>query len=112
GSEVQATNRGAAVKNKLIDDGVPASRIHIVPKLGPDERESVRVVAVAPSAMATSSAPPAAVHGGADAPVGESHFMAERPMTVRAGTSAMVAMLHGETTGGVVYLYDPISARG
>jgi hypothetical protein len=24
----------------------------------------------------------------------------------------MVAMLHGETTGGVVYLYDPISERG
>ena len=45
-------------------------------------------------------------------PVGESHFMADRPMTVRAGTSAMVAMVHGETTGGVVYLYDPISDRG
>lgn len=38
--------------------------------------------------------------------------MADRPMTVRAGTSAMVAMVHGETTGGVVYLYDPISDRG
>jgi hypothetical protein len=38
--------------------------------------------------------------------------MADRPMTVRAGTSAMVAVVHGETTGGVVYLYDPISDRG
>ena len=38
--------------------------------------------------------------------------MADRPMTVRAGSSAMVAMVHGETTGGVVYLYDPISDRG
>jgi hypothetical protein len=38
--------------------------------------------------------------------------MADRPMTVAAGSSAMVAMLHGETTGGVVYLYDPISDRG
>jgi hypothetical protein len=51
-------------------------------------------------------------HSGPDTPVGESHFIAERPMTVRAGTSAMVAMVHGETTGGVVYLYDPISDRG
>ena len=34
------------------------------------------------------------------------------PMNVSAGTSAMVAMVHGETTGGVVYLYDPISERG
>jgi hypothetical protein len=47
-----------------------------------------------------------------DTPVGESHFWAERPMNVRAGSSAMVAMVHTETTGGVVYLYDPISERG
>ncbi len=33
-------------------------------------------------------------------------------MTIKAGSSAMVAMVHGETTGGVVYLYDPVSARG
>jgi hypothetical protein len=38
--------------------------------------------------------------------------MAERPMTFPAGASAMVAMVHGETTGGVVYLYDPVSERG
>ena len=112
GSDTQAASRGAAVKNKLIDDGVAASRIHIVPKLGAGERETVRVVAVAPSATPPSSAPPVTIHGGPDTPVGESHFMADRPMTVRAGTSAMVAMVHGETTGGVVYLYDPISERG
>ncbi len=33
-------------------------------------------------------------------------------MTVKNGTSAMVAMVHGETDGGVAYLYDPISDRG
>jgi hypothetical protein len=33
-------------------------------------------------------------------------------MTVKAGSSAMVAMVHQETTGGVVYYYDPISDRG
>jgi hypothetical protein len=112
GSEAQAANRGTAVKNQLIDDGVPAARIRIVSRLGPGEPETVRVVAVAPTAAPPPSAPPVAVHGGPDTPVGESHFMADRPMTVRAGTSAMVAMLHGETTGGVVYLYDPISDRG
>ena len=112
GSEAQAGNRGVAVKNKLVDDGVPAARIHIVPKLGPGEAETVRVVAVAPATTPASTAPPAGVHAGPDTPVGESHFMADRPMTVRAGTSAMVAVVHGETTGGVVYLYDPISDRG
>jgi hypothetical protein len=112
GTEAQAANRGAAVKNKLVDDGVPATRIHIVPKLSPGEPETVRVVAVAPMTKPAPTAPPAGVHAGPDTPVGESHFMADRPMTVRAGTSAMVAMVHGETTGGVVYLYDPISDRG
>ncbi|HEY0991955.1 MAG TPA: carboxypeptidase regulatory-like domain-containing protein, partial [Kofleriaceae bacterium] len=70
GGEAQAANRGAAVKNKLIDDGVPAERIHIVPKIGAGERENVRVVAVAPSARPEPTAPPAAIRGGADAPVG------------------------------------------
>jgi hypothetical protein len=36
--------------------------------------------------------------------------MAAKPMTVRAGSSAMVATLHGETVGGSVYLYDAVTA--
>ena len=111
GGEVQATARGAAVKNKLVDDGVSAARIHIVPKIGAGEGEQVRVLAVDQPPKADPATPKIRDLGG-DTPVGESHFMADRPMTVRAGTSAMVAMVHGETTGGVVYLYDPISDRG
>ncbi len=115
GTEKEAAARAQAVKNKLVDDGVPATRIHVVPKLGPNEGTGIRVLAVAPQqAGDRSKAPPAGQTRdlGGDTPVGESHFMADRPMTVRAGTSAMVAMVHGETTGGVVYLYDPISDRG
>ncbi len=111
-SKEKAQTRANAVKNKLVNDGVMASRIHIAPKVGPTEPEHVRVIAVAPGE--THNAPPVAARQIApgDTPVGESHFMADRPMTVKAGSSAMVAMLHGETTGGVVYLYDPISDRG
>ncbi len=115
GSEKDAAARGQAVKNKLVDDGVPATRIHIVPKVGPSETAGVKVLAVAQAQRQDkTSAPPAGQtrDAGGDTPVGESHFMADRPMTVRAGSSAMVAMVHGETTGGVVYLYDPISERG
>lgn len=115
GTEKDATARAQAVKNKLVDDGVPSTRIHVVPKLGPSEGTGIRVLAVAPQQPGDKGkAPPAAQTRdlGGDTPVGESHFMADRPMTVRAGTSAMVAMVHGETTGGVVYLYDPISDRG
>jgi hypothetical protein len=113
-SSAEVAKRAEAVKNKLVDDGIPATRIHVVPKVGPNESISLRVLAVAPNAKAEVSAPPSAAARGAmpDTPVGESHFMADRPMNVRAGTSAMVAMVHGETTGGVVYLYDPISDRG
>jgi hypothetical protein len=113
-SSAEVSKRAQAVKNKLVDDGIPASRIHIVPKVGPNESISLRVLAIAPSSKPEASAPPSAIaHANMpDTPVGESHFMADRPMNVRAGTSAMVAMVHGETSGGVVYLYDPISDRG
>ena len=114
GGEQAAAARGQAVKNKLVDDGVPASRIHVVPKLGPGESERVRVLAIAPGAKpsAAVTAAPATPRSGSDAPVGESHFYADHPMTVRAGSSAMVAMVHSETEGAVVYYYDPISERG
>ena len=114
GSEARLTARAETVKARLVDDGIAAAKIHVVKKIAPDEQERVRVVEVAPGAVAAvRPLPGATVHGGAtDNPVGESHFMADRPMTVRSGTSAMVAMVHGETTGGVVYLFDPISDRG
>ncbi len=114
GSEERLAARARTVTEKLVDDGIAATKIHVVKKFAPGEREGVRVLEVAPGAVPPPSGPPGAiVHGGTtDNPVGESHFMADRPMTVRSGTSAMVAMVHGETTGGVVYLFDPISERG
>ena len=39
-----------AVRNKLVDDGVPAKRIHVVPQARAGEAERVRVLAVAPGA--------------------------------------------------------------
>jgi hypothetical protein len=112
-SAPDAAARAARLHDELVDDGVPAKRIHVTTKIGPAERRAVRVVAIAPSdAPAPASAPPAAHTPTSDAPVGESHFVADHPMTVPAGASAMVAMVHGPTDGGVVYLYDPISDRG
>ena len=109
GTIADARKRAEAVANKLIDEGVPAAKIHVTPQVGGEE---IRVLAVAPGATPTNASPPTAHTQMADTPVGESHFMADHPMNVRAGASAMVAILHKETTGGVVYLYDPISERG
>jgi Carboxypeptidase regulatory-like domain len=115
GSESYAAARATATKNKLVDEGVPAARIHVVQKIGPGESAAMHVLATAPQGKgdATAAPPSASSHGSlSDTPVGESHFIADRPMTVRSGSSAMVAMVHRETTGGVVYLYDPLSDRG
>ena len=46
-TEQAARQRGEAVKNKLVDDGIPASRIHVRSQVGGDNR--VRVLANAPT---------------------------------------------------------------
>jgi hypothetical protein len=72
------------------------------------KRPGVEIVEEAPPDAGKDGQPVVEV----DTPVGESHFLAEKPMNVGAGTSAMVSMLRAETPGGVVYLYDPVSDRG
>jgi hypothetical protein len=100
--------RAATVRDKLVDAGVPAKRIHVVPRNG---ASGLHLLAVAPGQVA-DLATPKAKGPESDEPIGETRFIADRPMDVKAGTSAMVAMVHQETPGGVVYLYDPISERG
>ena len=100
--------RASSIRDKLVDAGVPARRIHVVPK---DGVTGFHLLAVAPGQV-QAAAPSTSKGPESDDPVGETHFIADRPMDVKAGTSAMVAMVHQETAGGVVYLYDPISDRG
>ena len=45
-------------------------------------------------------------------PIGTSHFESGNVTSVARGTSAMVSILHTDTDGEVVYLFDPESARG
>ncbi len=45
-------------------------------------------------------------------PIGTSHFESGSVTSVARGTSAMVSIMHTDTEGEVVYLYDPESARG
>ncbi|MCW5808374.1 MAG: carboxypeptidase-like regulatory domain-containing protein [Deltaproteobacteria bacterium] len=112
GADKELAARGQEVKNRLVDSGIAAAKIHIVPKAGSGQGDRVRVLSIASRAAPKDDAAAPKARAPGDNPVGESHFMADRPMTVKAGTSAMVAMVHRETTGGVVYLYDPISDRG
>ena len=57
----EVAKRAEAVKNKLVDDGVPAARIHIVPQDRPAASIRIRVLAVAPTQARrrrTTDAPP------------------------------------------------------
>ena len=111
GSEQRAIDRANIVKMQLIDAGVPPAQIRVVNRgAAPGQRAGVRMVTEAPT-------PEAAANGGkpaetAEAPVGESHFQSEIPMTVAKGTSVMVSMVRAETDGEQVYLYDAESERG
>jgi hypothetical protein len=114
GAASRARDRANVVRNQLIDAGIAPSRIAIEPHVGGGEPELIRLrIATGPLAEArTASAHGASASTTDDTPVGESHFLAERPMNVAAGASAMVSVLREPTKGGVVYLYDPLSERG
>jgi hypothetical protein len=100
--------RASVVRDQLIDKGVPAARIKIVPT----EATGVRILAVAPEPENKQSEQARAVTDLQAAPVGETHFASKTPMTIERGASAMVSMVRDETEGEVVYLYDAESTRG
>ncbi|HEY4239384.1 MAG TPA: hypothetical protein VGM88_06185 [Kofleriaceae bacterium] len=106
--------RAETVRTRAIDAGIPSSRVKVDATPATDSTSQLELLAVAAAAPTAPTAPPGAIsHGNAsDAPVGESNFTTDHPITVKAGSSAMVEMITGKTNGGIVYLYDPISDRG
>lgn len=109
GASERAADRANLVRNQLIARGVAPARLRVVTKVAAGNGERVRLLAEAPAAPvgpSTAQAPSDA------APVGESHFASDRPMTVERGSSVMVSMMRAQTDGDVVYLYDAESERG
>lgn len=106
----RSVDRAHQVRNQLIDRGVaPAQVVAVGRGVVRGQSAGVRVVAVDKPQIGNKSARGEA----ADAPpVGESHFESESPMTVAAGTSAMVSIVRAATAGDVVYLYAPDSRGG
>ena len=95
-------DRGNRVRNKLIGLGVAPTRVKVQGKGHVNGR--------APGVQLKVTQAETAQDDGQ--PVGESHFESGVPMTIKRGTSAMVAVLDQKTDGEVVYLYNPDSARG
>ena len=114
GSEQRALDRANLVRNQLIDAGVPPAQVRVVNRgVVAGQRAGVRMIAEAPPPDATSGPKDAAAPPDTtEAPVGESHFQSQTPMTVERGTSVMVSMVRKETDGEQVYLYDAESERG
>ena len=95
-------------------DGVDPSRIIAVGK-GEEAGHAAgaRIVEGAGHGAQPAKATPAAPPPDAVLdPIGTSHFESTAAMSVPRGTSAMVSILHTNTEGQVVYLYDPESPRG
>jgi hypothetical protein len=93
GSEQRAMDRANIVKMQLIDAGVPPAQIRVVNRgAAPGQRAGVRMVTEAPT-VEKDAADPTKAADGAAAPVGESHFQSDVPMTVARGTSVMVSMV-------------------
>lgn len=103
-TESEAAQLAAQTQAQLRAVGVAAANIRVHTVIDGDSSGEVTVAEVAAGA-GDDEAPGEAV-------IGDSHFTSPHPMTVAAGSSAMVAMLRGNTVGGEVYLYDPLSARG
>jgi hypothetical protein len=110
--QTASLDRANRVRDKLIRDGVDPSRIIAV---GKGEEAGHAAGARIVEGPAAQPAKESAATPPADAvldPIGTSHFESTSAMSVPRGTSAMVSILHTNTDGQVVYLYDPESLRG
>ncbi len=108
-ADQSSMDRANMVRNQLIDNGVPPAQVRVVNRgVVAGQAAGARIVG---ETAEVAQAGPTPVDDDAP-PVGESHFVAEKPMTVGAGTSVMASMLREQAQGEVAYLYDAESERG
>jgi hypothetical protein len=107
----RALDRANLLRNQLILNGVAPAQIKVEARgLVAGQPAGVRIVEQPPAPVEQQQPKSARKDDGS--PVGESHFESGKAMTVKRGTSAMVAIVQGKASGEVVYLYDPESTSG
>ncbi|MBN2197350.1 MAG: OmpA family protein [Polyangiaceae bacterium] len=100
--------RANALRDVLVEQGVPAEQIEAIGTGKANDTEGVRVLAAT-----TNAAQPAQAAGTtSDEPIGSAYFLASTPLTIKSSHSAMVSILQARTRAEQVYFFDPISARG
>ncbi len=104
-----ALDRANRLRDQLIQGGVSPDQVVAVANvdLQADSGGARVLEQQQPAAPAPTGAPDQTLE-----PIGTSHFESKVPMSVPAGTSAMISIMDASTSGEVVYLYDPESARG
>lgn len=109
--------RANRMRDQLIRNGVNPSQVVAVGRGEQTGKNGgVRIVEAPKVAQQQGQQGAKTDGGGKDTPppepIGTSHFESGNVTTVQRGTSAMVSILHTDTDGEVVYLFDPESARG
>lgn len=105
----EALRRANTLREQLKARGIAEDRIEVIGHAEAAADENlVRVVAL------DDATRPAQARDDDDEgqPRGVAHFLADAPMTVEAGHSAMVTLFDERTKADRVYLYDPVSERG
>ncbi|MGH1344541.1 MAG: hypothetical protein ACRBN8_23480 [Nannocystales bacterium] len=102
--------RANTLREALISSGIEADRIEVAQGQGvvSDPTSVLQVVAIEMGTEMTQ----AVSDQGDDAPRGSALFVAEDPLTLAVGHSAMVTLLEAPTSAQRVYLFDPTSDRG
>ncbi len=109
-NEQRGLRRANTVREKLIANGVDPSRIEVTEGRGAvdDPGSAVQVVAADDGPTMTQ----AASERGVDEPRGSALFIADDPVSLGVGHSAMITLLEAPTSARRVYLFDPTSERG
>jgi hypothetical protein len=105
-----ALRRANTLRESMVEQGIDAQRIDVVghDTLAPSSHKVVRVVAIDDETKPVQ----ARANDDDGEPSGSALFVADAPMTLEAGHSAMVTLFEERTAAERVYLYDPISTRG
>ncbi|MEZ4222829.1 MAG: hypothetical protein R3B13_17945 [Polyangiaceae bacterium] len=106
-----AMARANAVRQLLVDNGIPASELEVVANPNASARDGVRLVAVSKSPPQAEQAKATETTSSND-PIGSAYFVAPTPMSIEKNHSAMVSIMTTNTQAEPLYYYDPISARG
>ena len=109
GASLDRANR---VREQLVRAGLDPNRVVAVGKGEQTGRSGgVRIMAAEKDAKGGEQAAKGAAEQPGE-PIGTSSFESNTAMSVPRGSSAMVSVLHADTDGEVVYLYDAETARG